>query len=144
MLADVQTRNCLGKRCIGIKIRIGDAPVARPKAGVDGELGQVGEPTSGLVRAVRLTAWQHLERGEVERLRAFRFQVVLKKPGVTDLVVGIVVDVLRHVPIEELQRLHIGGIPASESAEFVILGTPEFRVLPPKVFFDLLKGLQES
>jgi len=56
----------------------------------------------------------------------------------TDLVVGIVVDVLRHVPVEELQRLRIGGIPTSEPSEFVILSTAELRVLSPKVFFYLL------
>jgi len=32
---------------------------------------------------------------------------------------------------------------ASEPAEFVILGTAEFRVLPPKVFFYRFEGLQK-
>ncbi len=56
----------------------------------------------------------------------------------TDLVVGIVVDVLRHVAIEKLQRLRISSVSAGESREFAILGTTEFRVLSPKVFFHLL------
>jgi len=47
------------------------------------------------------------------------------------------VDVLRHVPVEELQRLCIGRIP---TGEFVILGTSEFRILPPKVFFYLFEA----
>src|SRR5258708_35607856 len=65
-----------------------------------------------------------------------------KSSGV-DLVVGFVRDVLGHVSMEKLQGLCVSGIPAGESAEFVILSTAEFRILSPKVFLNLLEGLQE-
>jgi len=67
-------------------------------------LGKIGEAPN-LLGPICRTARQHLEVGEISGPRAFRFQVIAKKPGMTDLVVGIVMNVLRHVPIEELQRL---------------------------------------
>ncbi len=142
MLSEVQTGNRLSKFCHGIKIRIRDAPIPRPKTCINGELGQIGKAPN-LLCPISLAAGENAEMGEVSGAHAFRFQVILKKPGVADLVVGIVVDVLRHVPIEQLERLSISCVAACQSRELVILGTTEFGVLPPKVFFHLLKGLQK-
>ena len=44
----------------------GPAAVARPPIGVDGELGQVGEATEGLVRSCGLAGRQGAERVEVD------------------------------------------------------------------------------
>src|SRR5207302_3323588 len=115
MLEDTQTRYRLLKWGVRVEVGVCHAAVARPEAGIDRELGEIGEAPSGLVRAVRLTARQYAEMGKIRGTCAFCFQIIAEKGGVADFVVGIVVDVLRHVPVEELQRLCKGCVPASES-----------------------------
>jgi hypothetical protein len=53
----------------------------------------------------------------------------------SDLVIGVVVDVLIHLVIHDLNGRGIGGIPAS-ARDFVILDAGEFVVLDPKVGLD--------
>ena len=99
VLSDVQARDGLHKRRIRIEIRICNAAVPRPKAGVDGELGEVGEP-SDLPCSVGLAARQGLELAQVSRLSSLRFQVFAQEASVAVFVVGVVVNILRHIPVK--------------------------------------------
>ena len=107
MLTHVQTRDCLNKRRTGVEIRVRCAAIARPKTGVYSELRKVCEPFKILVRPCRRTARQSSKPAEVYGLGAFRLQVRFEKSCVTNLIIGIVVDVLRHVAIKNRER---GGI----------------------------------
>src|SRR5204863_1755876 len=71
--------------------------VARPKTGIDRELQKIGQPLLFLVGPGRMTAAQSAERLEVDRLSALRNQVSVEEGEVADLVIGIVVDIDRHV-----------------------------------------------
>jgi hypothetical protein len=126
----IQAGNGLREDRIRVKIGIGDAAILRPKAGVDGELGKIGE-SSHLLGAVRFAARQLREWSQVGWLDTDRFQVITEKSCVADFIVGVVMNVLRHVAIEKLQGLGIGHIAPVESADFLILSTTEFRVLLP-------------
>ena len=117
------------------------AAVARPEAGVDGELHQVGEPTD-LLRAGRLAARQGAELVQVDRVRAVRLQVGVDEGGVADLVVGVVVDVLGHVLVQHRDGLGVGGVAAS-AGDFAVLDAGELVVLLPQVGLEDLGRGQE-
>jgi hypothetical protein len=55
---------------------------------------------------------------------------------VAELILGIVVDVLRHVSIEDVQRRSVGPAPSREAGEFAILNSSEFGVLQPEIALD--------
>jgi hypothetical protein len=62
---------------------------------------------------------------------------------VAELIIGIVVDILRHVRIEVLQRRGVSRAPAT-AGDFAILDPSEFVVLQPEIGLDLLNRRQES
>src|SRR5437879_7221504 len=103
MLLDIQTRYGLLKWRVRIEVGVCHAAVAGPEAGIDRELSKVGEPAGSLVRAICLTARQCPEMGKIGGPSTLGLQILVKKTGVADFIVGIIVDVLRHVPVKELQ-----------------------------------------
>ena len=117
------------------------AAVARPVARVDGELHQVGEP-SDLRCAGRLAAGEGAERVQVDRLRTARLQVRVDEVGVALLVVGVVVDVLVHVLVDDGERLGVGPISAS-AGDLAVLDAAELVVLLPEIGFEQLRGGEE-
>jgi len=91
---------------------------------------------------------------QVDLLCAFRLQVVVEKPVVADLIVGVVGDVLRHIAVEHEEPGDVGWSEPSNDflpVEFEInwrlalIGcSAKFGILNPQVGFDLLQGAQEG
>lgn len=66
---------------------------------------------------------------------------------VAELVIRVVVDVLRHVAIQDLESGGVERISAVDSRDFIVLRSAEFGVLCPQISLDLLgrgKKLQGS
>ena len=112
------------------------AAVARPPAGVDGQLHQVGQPAD-LTRASRLAAGQRAELVQVDRLRAVRLQVRVDEVRVALLVVGVVVDVLGDVLVQHRERPGVGRVSAS-ARDLAVLDPAELVVLLPEVGLEQL------
>ncbi len=85
---------------VWIKIRVmAVVAVARPPAGINRELGQVGEPVpdqSG-VNSGGSAAHQGAKRIEICRSRSLGDQIRVQELVMSDLIVGIVMDVLSHI-----------------------------------------------
>ncbi len=111
--------------------------VARPPAGVDGKLRQVSKPVSDQigVNSRRGAAHQRGERIEICRRRSLGDQVGVEELVMSDLIVGVIVDVLIHVFVQRREGLGVIWI-ASAAWDFVILDAAEFVVLDPKVGLD--------
>jgi hypothetical protein len=54
------------------------------------------------------------------------------------LILGVVVDVLIHIPIEDLKRSGVGWIPTSAS-HFAVLDSTEFVVLKPEIGLEAFR-----
>ena len=89
------------------EVRVARAAVARVEAGVDVQAHQVGEPPD-LAGARGLAARQGAERVEVDGVGALRHQVGVEERGVARLVVGVLVDVVRHVVVDVDERPPVG------------------------------------
>ena len=87
------------------------AAVARPITGVHGELHQVGKP-SDLLGACRFTARQRAKLIQIDGIPTLRNQVGVDELEMADLILGIVVDILGHVPIQYLQGSRVAWTPA--------------------------------
>src|SRR6266487_413488 len=114
-----QTRNCRweGVPKIGV---LRAAAVARPETGVHSELHEVGESSLVLLGTCRLTAGQRAKPIQIDWLRALGSQVRVDEREVSELILGIVVDILRHVLIQVFQGLGVGGIPTA-AWDFAVL-----------------------
>ena len=53
-----------------------------------------------------------------------------------DLIMSVVVDVLGHIAIQNLQRSHVEGIAPIDSFDLVVLDASEFGVLEPQIGFN--------
>src|SRR5689334_21210650 len=73
---------------------------------------------------------------------ALRNQVRIEEGEVTDLIIGVVVNIYEHVLIEIVQRFGIGRISASAWNLF-ILDTPKLVVLLPEIRLQNLKCSEE-
>src|ERR1700739_2649047 len=90
---------------------------------------------------------------QVDSLSALRLEVVVEKPMVTDLIVGVVGDVLRHIAVKNQEtRDVIWSEPGDDfltvdfqidRREALIGSSAKFGVLNPQVGLDLLQGAQE-
>src|SRR5579859_874484 len=122
----------------------GRAAIPRPPTGVDRQLLQVGE--APFLRNSRdLTRCQNRKAAQVDLFCAFRLQVVVKKPVMTDLIVGVVADVLRHIAVEYQKACDVvwsepAGKRQIDRREALIGCSAEFGVLNPQVGLDLLQG----
>jgi hypothetical protein len=82
------------------------ASVPRPPGRIDDELLKIGEPA--ILRDSGYSArWQHREPTQVNRLRTFRYEIVVEKSMMADLIVGVIGDVLRHIAVKNLKGSHV-------------------------------------
>src|SRR5882724_1821556 len=117
------------------------AAIARPEAGVDGQLHQVREP-SDVLSTGRLTARQSTKLIQIDGLGPFRSQIGVKERGVGDLIIGVIMDILIHVLIEDRNGGGIGRVPSS-TWDFAVLDAAELVVLLPQIGFDEFRCRQE-
>ena len=117
------------------------AAVARPETGVDGQLHQVREP-SDLLGARCLTARQSAKLIQIDGFGPFRGQIGVKERGVGNLIICVIMDILIHVLIEDLNGGGIGRVPSSPW-DFVVLDAAEFVVLLPQIGFDEFRCRQQ-
>src|SRR5262249_38745787 len=85
---------------VWVKIRVmAVVAVARPPAGINRELGQVGEPVPNQcgVNSGGSAAHQGAKRIEICRSRSVGRQIRIQKLVMSDLIVSIIVDVLSNV-----------------------------------------------
>src|SRR4029077_19476495 len=96
--------------------------VARPETGINRELGQVGKPVPDQIgiNSGGSAAHQSAKLIQIDGFGAFRGQIGVKERCVGNLIVGVVVNVLRHVPIEDLNGGGVGRTPGS-SGDFGVL-----------------------
>src|SRR5215469_16122895 len=62
----------------------------------------------------------------------------------TDLVIGVVVNILRHIAVKDLQSSSVKGIASVNAGDRIILGTAELGVLLPEILFHLFEGAEET
>lgn len=118
----------LWKRVAEIGIFVG-AAVAGVPSGVDGEFHQVGE-AADLLRAGGLAAGQVAEVVEIDGVGAFGGEVGVDELFVGEFVLGVVVNVLGHVLVENGDCRGVGGITAA-ARDLAVLNAGEFVVLLP-------------
>src|ERR1041385_8457845 len=108
--------------------------VACPPTGVDGKLRQISEPMSDQVwiDSCGSAAHQSAKRIEICRSCSLRGQVRVQECVMSDLIIGVVMDVVSHFILNNLQGVSIVFIPGS-AWDFVVLDASEFVVLDPKV-----------
>src|SRR5438876_1460729 len=101
--------------------------IAGPPPGVEGKLRQVGESSSDQVRidSRRGASDQSTKRVEICRSSSMGHQVRVEELVMSDLVIGVVVDVYGHVLVKHLQGLSVGFIPGT-AWDFVVLDAAEF------------------
>ena len=83
----------------------------------------------------RRTAFYSAKHIKVNLLLAFRDQIGVDEGCVAELILGIVVDILKHVPIHHEQSSDVGGTAASPW-DFAALDASQFVVLLPQIAFD--------
>ena len=146
VLVYAQSRYGLRKDVVWTKIRVMLViPIARPPAGVDSELRQIGEPLSDqmLVDALRDAAHQSPKRIEICRSRSLRDQIGVEELVMIDLIMGVVMDLVSHFILNNLQGLSVVFVPGS-AWDFVVLDAAEFVVLDPKVGLEQLQRRWEA
>src|SRR3984893_7092492 len=146
MLSPGEIWNCVLES--SSKVGVGRcAAVPRPPAGVNRQLLQVGEAPF-LRNSCDSTRRQNSKAAQVDLFCAFRLQVVVKKPVMTDLIVGVVADVLRHIAVEYQKACDVvwsepAGKRQIDRREALIGRSAEFGVLNPQVGFHLLQRAQK-
>src|SRR6266700_3565768 len=128
-----QPWNGLSERVTKIGV-LGAAAVAGPITGVHGELHEVGEP-SDLLGACGFTARQRAKLVQVDGIGALRNQICVDECEVADFILGIVVDILVHVPVEHFKGSSVACTPAPPW-DFAVLDASQFVVLLPQIAFD--------
>ncbi len=108
---------------------LGPAAVAGPPTGVHFELHQVGE-AADLLRAGCLAARQRAEPIQIGWLHAMRNQICVDEVEVGELILGIVVDILRHIRVQHRERGRVNCTP-TPAGDFAVLNATEFIVLLP-------------
>src|SRR5580765_7607880 len=108
--------------------------VARPPAGIDRELGQVGEsvPNQSSVNSGGSATHEGAKRIEICRSLSVGHQIRIQKLVMSDLIVSIVVDVLIHVCVQHRESGSVEWI-ASSARDFRVRDATQFVVLDPKV-----------
>ena len=126
---------------VWIKIRVmAVVAIASPPAVVDRKLRQVSEPIAdeGGVNSGGGAAHQGAKRIEICRSRSLGDQVRVEELVVSDLIIGIVMDVLGHVFVHHRQGGGVGWV-ASCRLGLRVLDAAEFVVLDPKVGLEYLQ-----
>ena len=141
-LPAVQARDGLWKLKPWIKVGIlGAAAVASPPTGIERELHEVCQPERS-TGARRAAARQSSELFETHRLRTLGGEIRVEEVLVGKLILGVVVNVLIHIPIEDRKRSGVGWIPTS-AWNFAVLDSPEFVVLHPEIGLEDFRGGRE-
>src|SRR6267378_2362815 len=141
-----QTRHRLREDMVWIKIRVmAVVAITSPPTGIDGKLRQVGEPMSdlGSINSRRGATHQSAKPVQNCRSRSLGNQVRVEELVMSDLIIGVVMDVLIHVFVRHREGLSIVWI-AMAAWDFVILDAAEFVVLNPKVGLDYLQSRWEA
>ena len=86
-------------------------------------------------RAVGSAARQLAELLEVDGLRALRFEIFIDEIEVGELVLGVVVNILRHVIVDIRQQSGIGLVSAPFRF-FIVLTAAELVILLPQIGFE--------
>src|SRR5438552_10753901 len=131
---------------VWIKIRVmAVVAITGPPAGIDLKLRQVGEPVSDLapLNARRGATHQSAKPVQNCRIRSSGDQVRVEELMMSDLIIGVVMDVLIHVFVHHREGLSIVWI-AMAAWDFVILDAAEFVVLNPKVGLEYLQSRWEA
>ena len=87
-------------------------------------------------------ARQCAELIQIDSLHAFGFQIGINKREVAELIIGIVVDILGHIPIQDEQVIGVRGV-LRPAGDFAVLDAAQFIVLLPQVRLDDLQRCQE-
>src|SRR6202012_3631170 len=135
VLADSQSGDGLGEGEVGIEVGvIGGTAITGIPTGVERELSEVGEAEfaagAGCGAAV-----EGAEFFEADGCGALGLEVGAEEALVGDLVVGVFVDVLRHVVVNTGERGSVQGI-AGAGWFFAVLDATELVVLDPEVGFE--------
>ena len=86
--------------------------------------------------------WLYCWAVQIDWLRALGNKVRVDEAEVGELILGIVVDVLGHVPIQHFKCLDVGGTAAA-SGDLAVLDTSQFVVLLPEIGFEDFGRRQE-
>ena len=95
-----------------------------------------------MLGARRFTARQRAKLIQIDGSRAFRLQVGVDEREVAELIIRIVVDILRHVPVQELKGFNVGCTPAPPW-NLTVLDSSQFVVLLPQIRFEDFCGSQK-
>ena len=76
-------------------------------------------------------------------LRAFRDKIGVEKCEMGELVLGVIMDVLVHIPIQNFQGSGVDRI-SSSARDFAVLVSPEFVILHPEIGLEDLRRSRES
>ena len=135
-----EVRNGLLERVTQVRVLRG-AAVAGPPARVDGEFHEIRQAPD-LLRAAHFAAPQRAKRVQVDGFGPSGFEVRVQEREVRELVLGVVVDVLRHVFIEHFKRFDVRGAAAT-AWDLAVLDAAELVVLLPEVGLEDLRGGEE-
>src|SRR4029077_13469798 len=131
---------------VWIKIRVmAIVAVTRPPAGVDSKLRQVSEPMSDLVpiNSRRGATHQSAKRVQICTRRSPGEQVRVEELVMSDLIIGVVMDIVLHFILNNLQGVGVGWIGFA-AWDFVVVDAAEFVVLDPKVGLEYLQSRWEA
>src|SRR5207249_10631495 len=123
-----------------IKIRVmAVVAIPGPPAGIDLKLRQVGKPTSDLASIDSRRRATHQSAKPVQncRIRSLGNQVRVEELMMSDLIIGVVMDVVLHFILNNLQSVSVGWIAAA-AGNFAVPHATELVVLDPKVRFEYL------
>src|SRR4051812_15923533 len=131
---------------VWIKIRVmAVVPITGPPAGIDLKLRQVGEPFSDLapINSRRGTTHQSAKPVQNCRSRSPGNQIRVEELVMSDLIISVVMDVVLHFILNNLQGVGVGFI-AMAAWDFLVRDTAEFVVLNPKVGLECLQRRWEA
>ena len=86
---------------------------------------------------------QSAKRIQICRSRSLGDQVRVEELVMSDLIIGVVMDVVFHFILNNLQGVGVGFI-ATAAWDFVVLDAAEFVVLDPKVGLEYLQSRWEA
>ena len=106
---------------------------------------QVGEPLPDLasINSRRGATHQSAKPVQICRSRSLGNQVRVEELVMSDLIIGVVMDVVFHFILNNLQGVAVGFI-AMAAWDFVVLDAAEFVVLDPKVGLEYLQSRWEA
>src|SRR6185437_5638938 len=108
-----------------------------PPARIDRELHEVGEALDPL-GAGRRAALQRAKLIKVDWISTFRLQVCVDKVEVREFVLGVVMDILRHISIKIRKCASIGFV-SGPSRNLLVLDSSKLIVLLPQIGFEDFK-----